>query len=247
MAVQNGSTIYHAAKFFSVKTSVIAASAIVALLVLGAATVTFAHSGFGLGGGSNSNQNTNSNTNHGNGDGQGDDNKTGNQDNQGNDNGTDHGDGGHFNLTVGQSFTFSNLSGHWVAFSNSGNHSGEDQGDGFDGVKVGNSTGAFTFKVTSVSGEGANLTITSGKFTINGTTYTVSTGKVTLNAGEESGFGSGTASGGATFEIHVGGIHGNLSSSALVGAIKLDVKVGTSDYLVILGSGEGVGEDVVED
>jgi hypothetical protein len=229
------------------KTSAIAVSAIVALLVLGAATVTFAHAGFGLGSNSSSSQTTHSaststttqTSEHDH------DNETGDQDEQGQNN---QGEGGHLNLTAGTTLTFANLTGHWVAFSNMGNHS-EDHSDVEDSfsTKVGNSTGAFTFKVTSGSGGDFNLTITSGKFTINGTTYTVSGGMLSLNEGAEVGTGNGTASGGATFMIHVDGIHGNTTSSAQVGAIRLDVTDGKSTYLVILGSNEGVGEDMGED
>ncbi len=223
------------------KTSAIAASAIIALIALGAVAVTFASSGFGLGSGSTSSQTTHSTTSttttqsgeheH--------DNETEDQNGQG--------EGGHFNLTKGETLTFANLTGHWVAFSHTGNRTGE--GDGEDGfsTQVGNSTGSFTFKVTSVSGGDFNLTITSGKFTINGTNYTVSGGHIALNEGDESGFGTGTASGGATFQIHIAGIHGNTTSSASVGAIKLDVQVGKSAFLVILGSHEGVEEDAGED
>lgn len=235
------------------KTSVIAASAIVALLALGATTVVFANSGFmthGLGAGHNDSQSTNSGSStttttqsgeHENDNETGDQNNQG-QNNQGEDNQTE---AAHFNLTVGQSLTFANLTGHWVAFSHMGNDS-RDSEDSFT-TQSGNSTGAFTFKVTSVSGGDFNATITSGKFTINGTTYTVSGGSLMSSGDGEGGFGNGTASGGATFEIHVGGIHGNLTSSALVGAIRLDVKIGTSEYLVILGSQEGVGENATED
>lgn len=210
------------------KTSAIAASAIVALLVLGAASVTFAHSGFALGAGSSSTQSTTTTTTH-----------TGeHEDDQG-----ENDQGGKLNLTVGTILTFSHLDGHWVTFTNMSGGSEHDVEDTPMAHKVGNSTGSFTFKVTSSSNDGSVLTITSGTFTINGTAYTVSSGHVTLNEGDESGSGSGTASGGATFEIHVDGIHGNTTSNAQVGAIRLDVQVGKSAYLVILGSNEGVGEN----
>lgn len=229
------------------KTSAIAASAIVALLVLGGATVAFAHADFGLGAGTSSTQSTHSSTSTTQTGEHDHDNETGNQNVQGQKGGEDDQDeGGHFSLTAGTSITFTNLMGHWVAFGSMSGHSG-DRGDDEDGFfKIGNSTGAFTFKVTSAAGGDFNLTITSGKFTINGTTYTVSHGTLALNEGREVGTGIGTASGGATFEIHLAGIHGNLTSSAKVGAIRLDVTVGKSMYLVVLGSG-GVGEDVGED
>ncbi len=226
------------------KTTALAASAIVAILVLGAATVTFAHVGFGLGAGSNSSQSSQSANNVSTTHTGEHDNETGDQNSQGE---NDQGTGGHFNLTAGTTLTIANLTGHWVAFSHTGNMTNHTEGadveDNF-AVKTGNATGSFTFKVTSTSGGDFNLTITSGKFTINGTTYTVSGGSVALNEGDETGFGTGTASGGATFTVHIAGIHGNTTSSAQVGAIKLDVTVGKSVYLVILGSGEGVGEDM---
>ncbi len=225
------------------KTRAIAVPAILGLLVLGSVAVAFAHP-FGLNiasnqsasGNSAQNVTSHSTTNH-----------TGDQDNETEDQ-NNQGEGGHFNLTVGTTLTFANLTGHWVAFSHVGNHTGEDgnTGDSFS-TQTGNAKGSFTFKVASSSGDGSNLTITSGQFTINGTTYTVSGGSVTLNEGDESGFGMGTASGGATFQIHVAGIHGNTTSMAQVGAIKLDVTVGKSVYLVILGSNEGVEESASED
>ncbi len=231
------------------KTRAIAVPAILGLLVLGSVAVAFAHP-FGLNIASNQSPSGNSAqnfTSHSASNHTGDqNNETEDQNNQGQNN---QGEGGHFNLTVGTTLTFANLTGHWVAFSHVGNHTGEDDnntGDSFS-TQTGNATGSFTFKVASSSGDGSNLTITSGQFTINGTTYTVSGGSVTLNEGDESGFGTGTASGGATFQIHVAGIHGNTTSMAQVGAIKLDVTVGKSVYLVILGSNEGVEESASED
>lgn len=157
-----------------------------------------------------------------------------------NDDHNENDQGQKLNLTVGETLSFSGLSGHWVVL----NHTeGDDESHDPKGVKSGTSTGSFTFHVTSHSDDGFNLTITAGSFTINGTTHTVTGGHITLNEGGESGFGKGTASGGATFVIHVAGIHGNSSTNAKVGAIKLDVKIGKSEYLVILGSSEGVEEN----
>ncbi len=247
------------------KTSVIAASAILAILVLGTGAVVFANSNFmhGLAAGSNSSQSAVTNTSHTSTNST----QTGEHDDQNETESQPPEEGGHFNLTVGSTITFSNLTGHWVAFVHTGDSNESDsqwsqsnlgvQGDsqgnqtseGDQGNQTsamnsneGNSTGSFTFKVAN-STDGLLLTIVSGSFTINGTTYTVSGGNVTLNEGNESGFGQGTASGGATFDIHVAGIHGNTTSSAMVGAIKLDVKVGSNDYLVILGNSQGVEED----
>ena len=212
------------------KNSAIAASAIVALLVLGGATVAFAHAG--LGAGSSSTLSTHS--------------ETGDQNEQGQ---NDHGEGGHLNLAVGQSITFTNLNGTWVAFSH-GDKTGDDSDDSSDSAfhtQSGNATGSFTFKVINLVGDSFILSMTSGSFKVNGTTHTISKGEAILNPGGESGFGNGTASGGSTFDIHIAGLHGNLTSSAQVGAIRLDVTSGKSTYLVILGSHEGVGEDMGED
>ena len=82
------------------------------------------------------------------------------------------------------------------------------------------------------------MTISSGFFTIDNRTFTVLNGTLTLNGEGESGSGSGMASSNATFTMHITGIHGNITSDALVGAIKLDVKVGTSEYHAILGTRE---------
>ena len=241
---------------FLMKTRTIAATTLLALLMTGAATVAFAHSGMqlpsiGLGTGQHQNQQA---LNHS----QQNDNQTqttsgeDDQGEQGNQTSTQHPDNdnetesdsgaGRFNLTAGTTLTFSNLTGHFVSFANLGNHSGEDDGQ----TTVGNSTGSFTFKVTGNSSTGFGLSIVSGTFSANGTTYTVSGGNLVLNEGDEVASGNGTASGGATFTIHVDGIHGNTTSSALVGAIRLDVKVGSSEFLVILGSAQGV-EDSSQD
>lgn len=235
------------------KTKTLAASILLALLLSGAGAAAFAHSGlsmsnFGIGAGQNSHSNASS---HHSGDSTGD-NETEDQNDQGNqtsalhleegDNETETGQAG-LNLTAGTTLTFSNLTGHYVSFVHMGNES-EDDSEGT--TMAGNSTGSFTFKVTGVSSDGFNLTIVSGSFSANGTTYTVTSGNLTLNEGGESGSGQGSASGGATFDIHISGIHGNTTSAALVGAIRLDVKVGSGEYLVILGSGPEV-QDQSED
>ncbi len=122
---------------------------------------------------------------------------------------------------TGSTLTFSNLTGHWVGLA--GNSSGK-------------SSGTFAFTVTNSTDGDLVLTLKSGSFTINGTTYSASSGNVTLNEGSRSGFGSGAASGGSAFDIHLAGIHGQSGTMAFIGAIKLDVKLGTTDYIVILGN-----------
>ncbi len=211
------------------KTKTVAATAMVALLLAGVAAVSFAHSGvnvpglsgIGLGSGA-SHQNQ---TNHTGDDEQGNQTNTQHQE----DNETES-EVSSLNLTVGQTFTLSNLTGH------SNNLTNQSEEDGSDNSRAMGATGSFTFKVTSVSNGTTTLSIVSGSFTINGTAYTVTGGTVTLSAGQESGSGTGTTSGNHTFAIQVAGLHGTTGSIS-VGAVKLDVKVGTSSYQVILGSG----------
>jgi hypothetical protein len=76
----------------------------------------------------------------------------------------------------------------------------------------------------------------SGDFSIAGTTYTVTGGTATLNAGGRSGNGTGTADGGATFAIRIAGIHINHHTGLYAGNFKLDVKIGQSEYHVLLGT-----------
>ncbi len=229
------------------KTRIIAASAIVALLLTGVAAVAFAHPGSNQSGNSangiqgsqhgNDSKGDQVSSQHNENDTKGD--QTSSQ-HQGNET-SDRSDEGQFNLTVGQTLIFVNLTGHSNNLTNESLES-----DDHDNSGASNSTGSFTFKVTGASEDGFNLTITSGTFSIGNTTYAVTGGNVTLNAGGESGFGSGTAKGGVTFTIHVAGIQGNTSTTAQVGAIKLDVKVGSSEYLVVLGTQEA-SEDTSED
>jgi hypothetical protein len=218
------------------KTSVIAATAIALLLVGGVATVALANHGvISLAnplGASNSQGQQNQGDDHGN------ETATQHQDNETGDQGEN--ESGGLNFTVGQTFTLANLTGH---FNNLTNQSSEDT---HDDSRAGNASGTFTFKVTAVSSHEVNVTITSGSFTINSTAFTVTGGNLTLNSEDRSGSGTGTASGGTTFTIRVDGIHGNTTSGLQVGAIKLDVHTGTSDYQVILGtpeSGDSSSED----
>jgi len=219
---------------------VIAASAIVALLLIGVAAVAVAHSSLLA-------PNSSSNAKGENGEqdkdiqtstqqGDKDDGQANQTSTQLDDDGDQGEQEGGLNLKVGQTLVFSDLTGHYNNLTN------ESSEDGKDSSSAGKATGSFTFKVTSVSKEGFNLTITSGNFSIGQTTYTVTGGTLTLDEDGDSVFGSGTASGGATFTIHVSGIHDLSTSSAEAGAIKLDVKVGSSGYQVVLGTRGSSGE-----
>ncbi len=198
------------------KTTTIAASAIVALLLTGVAAVAFASSGPAL-----SNIRLASPNAHPDNQGQ---QGTTHQDNE-SDSGTAHEGGSRLacsNLTVGETLSVSGLEGR---FQNATNH--EIQG---------NATGSFTFKVTQIYAQGCTLSITSGSLKLGSTTYTVTGGAMILNEGGRSGQGTGTTSGGS-FLIRVDGLRGS-SSSAGVGSIGLDLKQGASEFLVHLGAPE---------
>ena len=142
------------------------------------------------------------------------------------------------NLTVGETLTVSGLTGH---FLNASSPAGDDDRAG------GNASGTFTFKVTGVYAEGCAISISSGNFKLNATSYSVTGGTIVLNHDGRSGEGSGTTSGGS-FLIGVAGLHGN-STSANVGAVRLDFETGSSQFLVLLHSplsshaGEGAEDD----
>ena len=139
------------------------------------------------------------------------------------------------NLTAGQTLTVSGLTGHFVNASSKG---GEDDSAG------GNASGTFTFKVDNIYSQGCTLSISSGSFKLNNTSNTVTGGTIVLNEGGRSGGGTGTTSGGS-FLISIAGMHGN-STSANLGAIRLDFKTGNSEFLVLLHSpsiGEGSETD----
>ena len=139
------------------------------------------------------------------------------------------------NLTAGETLTVSGLTGH---FMNASGHAGDEDGVG------GNATGTITFKVSDIYATGCTLSISSGSFKLNSTTYTITGGSLVLNEGGRSGEGTGTTSSGS-FIISVAGLHGN-SSSANAGAVRLDFKTGTSQFLVQLHSpsvGEGAETD----
>ena len=144
----------------------------------------------------------------------GNDNNQGNQDNHG------HMAMACDNLTTGETLTVSGLTGH---FANATNRE-----------MRGNASGTFTFKVTAIYAEGCTLSIAGGSFKLNATTYTVTGGSIVLNHGGRSGEGTGTTSSGS-FLIFVAGLHGN-STTANAGAVRLDFKTGTSQFLVNLHS-----------
>jgi hypothetical protein len=126
------------------------------------------------------------------------------------------------NLTVGETLTFSGLTGRFV---DSTNH-----------TIRGNSSGSFTFAVTGAFKDGYTLSIKSGSFTVGSTTYTVTGGTVVLGPFGEWANGSGTTGQGAQFLIQLA-IHGKASTNP-DGRIVLDLKNASTEYLVSLGTAQ---------
>ncbi|QQG48198.1 MAG: hypothetical protein HY247_05425 [archaeon] len=178
------------------KTTTIAASALVVLLVAGLGAVALANSG---------------------------------HQNEAPEHGPDgphgpHGPNSHslacWRLTANETLTVTFPQGHYVNAANAS-------------VK-GNASGVFDFKVSQIYARGCTLSLTGGSFKLGTTTYNITGGSVILNHGGRSGIGTGTTSGG-TFLIRVAGLQGN-STSADVGAIRLDFKNGSSEFFVQLSS-----------
>jgi hypothetical protein len=199
------------------KTSVIAASAVMALLLLGVSTIALAHYGvFGPSNGAEAQVNANENAQVGQGL------MTMHQDHESND-GAMHEHEMSFppalNLTVGQSYTLGNLTGRYIDASN-------------DSIS-GNATGSLTFTVTGAYRSGYTLSISSGTITIGNTTYTVDGGSLVVGIPFGITTGSGTAGTGNSFLLSLNGFH--ITNSTASGAVRLDFKSGSSEYLVFLG------------
>lgn len=122
------------------------------------------------------------------------------------------------NLTLGQTVTLSGLIGRFV---NADNRS----------IR-GNASGSFTFTVTGVFKAGYTLSITSGAFKIGDTTYTVTGGSVELGPYGRWMTGSGAAGQGVNFLIHAG-FHGTDTATPHA-RVLLDVQNGSTEYLVML-------------
>lgn len=130
------------------------------------------------------------------------------------------------NLTAGETLTLSGLTGHYINASAS---AADERSGG-----AGNASATLTFKVSAVYAEGCSLSLSSGSFRLNTTSYAITGGSIVLNHGGRSGEGTGTTSSGS-FLIFVAGLHGN-STTANAGAVRLDFKTGTSQFLVNLHS-----------
>jgi len=138
-------------------------------------------------------------------------------------NGWGHGFHGHplaacSSLTVGQTLTATGLVGRYVETSSST-------------TTKGTAAGTFTFVVSVKYAEGCTLSIKSGTFALGPTTYAVTGGSLVMGRGS-SGTGLGTTSAG-TFLISISGMHQS-TTSFNIGAVALDFKTGTSEFLVNL-------------
>jgi hypothetical protein len=129
-------------------------------------------------------------------------------------------------FTPGESLTLSGLRGRYF---NATSPSATANVKG-----LGNASGTFDLLVGQTYLGGCTLTITGGSFSLGPSTYAVTGGSLVFGPRGHLGVGSGTASSG-TFLIRIAGLHGN-STSASAGAVKLDFKAGSNEYLVFLGS-----------
>jgi hypothetical protein len=191
------------------KTAAIAATAIMALLVVGVATAVYAHPVPGLSAGpSNSSAASSAHSNNGRHLGQ---TKGG---------GNNRGENNRLNLTVGQTVTLSGLTGRYRSETNSSIR--------------GNASGSLTLQVTGSFREGYVLSLKSGTISVAGVSYTITGGTVELGQSGQSASGSGTTSASGQFLIQVG-IHGSSTTNPSARVV-FDLKVGGSEYLVTLGT-----------
>lgn len=186
------------------KTKAIVASAIIALFLVGAMSVSFAHSGSD-GGDDKSQQTTQTNLF-----------------NESNVNENNQIGGILNNFAPGDVFTVPSqvLVGHFVSVNNP--------------LLTGVASGTFTFEVTGVFQTGFTAAITSGHITLDSTTVNVTGGTVVFSPDGESGTGSGTA-GTAHFIIQI-------HESSDEGAVRIDLKNGTSEFLITLGMNASSGD-----
>jgi len=220
--IQNGSILSSDIEASPMKTAAVAATAIMALLVVGLAATIYARSaGMSVGlsgpkGGSTAQADDNDN----------------NQSQAAEQEGSDDDGGGNdrLNLKVGQTITIANLTGSYESATNS-----SIEGD---------ATGSVTLQVSQVFNGGLVLTITSGTFSVAGISYTVTGGTLELGPSGEWASGTGTTSGSGQFLIHIG-IDGTSTTNPNARVV-LDLKAGGSEFLVSLGS-QGVEDNDADD
>jgi hypothetical protein len=98
----------------------------------------------------------------------------------------------------------------------------------------GKANGTFTFHVSQAYASGCVLSISGGKIYIGSIAYSVVNGTVLIGQWGLNGNGLGATSSGS-FLFSITGLHGN-STKAGAGAIQLDFRSGTSEFLVQLYS-----------
>jgi hypothetical protein len=95
----------------------------------------------------------------------------------------------------------------------------------------GTASGTVTFTVTAQLSEGYTLSITSGSFTLNGTTYTISSGTAQTSPSANDLSGQGTTTPTGQFLLQ-GSARGSFAGTT--GSLLIDFKTGTTEYAVAL-------------
>jgi hypothetical protein len=95
----------------------------------------------------------------------------------------------------------------------------------------GTASGTLTFTVTAQLSAGYTLSITSGSFTLNGTTYTISSGSAQTGRSADTLSGQGTTTPTGQFLLQ-GSSRGSFAGTT--GSLFIDFKAGTTEYAVAL-------------
>ncbi len=194
-------------------TKTLAATAILALMLTGIATVAFAHPNPTFTSSTRNQDQTSSSGTVQSKDSEKEHVEHGNHDDSGH--GRNHPKA--LDLKVGDTITLSNLEGR---FRQVGNESTR-----------GNASGSFTFTVTGAFKAGYTLSITSGTIKIGDQTYTVNSGSVQTGPYGRELVGQGTAGNGVQFLMHAT-IRGTAATPH--GMVMLDLQNGTTEYMVLL-------------
>ncbi len=195
------------------KTKTVAATAILALMLAGIATVAFAHPNPTFTSNTLSQNQTSSSGAVQSKDSENEHGEDGNHDDSGHH--RDHPKA--LDLKVGETIILSDLEGR---FRQVGKESNE-----------GNASGSFTFTVTGAFNAGYALSITSGTIKIGDQTYTVNSGSAQTGYYGRDVVGQGTAGSGVQFLLHAM-IRGTATTPH--GMVMLDLQNGTTEYQVLL-------------
>lgn len=127
---------------------------------------------------------------------------------------------GQASLSVGQTITITSTQGRFFV---AGNHRVN-----------GTASGTLTFTVTSKLMGGYTLSLTAGSLVVNGTTYTISSGSAQMDLAATVISGQGTTTTANQFIVRAMA-HGSFASTS--GTVSIDLKAGTTEYLVMLTGG----------